>query len=57
MTEHPLFESEPIGNFFYLHVAIFEIPKKVVYNKTTCLLRQICYVFQYKYISCYSGLV
>ena len=28
MTEHPLFESEPIGNFFYLHVAIFEIPKK-----------------------------
>ena len=31
--------------------------KKVIYNKTKCLLRQICYMFQYKYISCYSGLV
>ena len=28
MTGHGLFASEPIGNLFYLHAVIFEIPKK-----------------------------
>ena len=27
MIRRRLFASEPIGNFFYLHVVIFEIPK------------------------------
>ena len=25
---HQLFGSEPIANFFYLHAAVFEIPKE-----------------------------
>ena len=28
MIGHRLFASEPIGNFFYLHAVIFEIPKQ-----------------------------
>ena len=27
MIGHGLFASEPIGNLFYLHAVIFEIPK------------------------------
>ena len=27
MIGHGLFASEPLGNLFYLHVVIFEIPK------------------------------
>ena len=42
MIGYRLFDSEPLGNIFYLHAAIFGI-KREFYNKTTCSLRGGCF--------------